>query len=86
MILYKLYRLYYLAFLYAALIFGTVAMLFVPLMAYCYIMSFFSTSFGYFPWWSFLFIGAYGLAASLIRKAAAWELKRQKSLQHEQAQ
>jgi hypothetical protein len=53
----------------------------VPLMIAEYLASCFVSSFGHFPWWTMLFICAYGTAGFLIRKAAVWELRRQKALQ-----
>jgi hypothetical protein len=76
----KLYRIYHMAFVYVALCFGSVAIAVTPLMIFSYVMSFFSPTFGNFPWWSLLFIVAYGAAGFFIRKAAIWELKRQKTL------
>jgi hypothetical protein len=72
---------YHLVFMYGVLCFGTVMMAVIPIMLISYISGILHPNGGNWPWWSIFFIAVYGTVGFLIRKAAVWELHRQKALQ-----
>jgi hypothetical protein len=76
----RLFYYYHLAFVYAALCFSYVMLAAIPIMLLSYILGIFHPNGEHWPWWTILFICAYGTAGFLIRKAAVWELRRQRAL------